>query len=94
MLLFDTHPLSQKVKDPTNDSRAVIHLESSEEVEILEGSVEVDEDVDPASLARFKESFERKYDRPAFGGFAFSPRIAYAWLNSDFRTSVTRCEFE
>jgi pyridoxine/pyridoxamine 5'-phosphate oxidase len=35
--VFDTHPLSQKAKNLEHDARAVVHVESTEEVVILEG---------------------------------------------------------
>jgi pyridoxine/pyridoxamine 5'-phosphate oxidase len=93
VFLFDTHPLSQKVKNLTNDPRAVVHLESSEEVVILEGGVEVDEDVDAETFARFRAAFETKYGRAPVGAFAFTPTVAYAWRNRDYRGSATRYEF-
>lgn len=90
--LFDTHPQSQKVTNLTNDPRAVVHLESTEEVVVLEGAVEVHEDVPEEAFARFADAFEAKYGRRPFGAFAFTPRVAYAWVNSDYRGSVTRFE--
>ena len=89
---FDTHPQSQKVANLTNDPRAVVHLESIEEVVILEGVVEVHEEVSADAFARFADAFHAKYGRRPFGAFAFTPRVAYAWLNSDYRGSVTRYE--
>jgi hypothetical protein len=93
-LLFDTHPLSQKVRNLEHQSRAVAHLESAEEVVILEGVVDVEEEIDEARLERFADIYEERYafGRPD-GAFALYPRIAYAWINADYRGSVTRFAF-
>jgi hypothetical protein len=56
------------------------------------GDVDVANDLLPEAFARFAEHFQAKYGREPFGAFAFTPRIAYAWRNSDFRGSVTRFE--
>ena len=88
--LFDTHPLSQKARNLEHDRRAVVHLESAEEVVVLEGEVEVDEDVPAPRFERFRLAFEEKYGRFPCGAFEFTPRTAYAWDNADYAGSVTR----
>ena len=94
LLLFDTHPRSRKARNLTHDQGAVVHLESSEEVVILEGTVEVDEDVDPERFARFVQAYGVKYDLQAQGAFEFTPHLAYAWRNDDFAGSATRFAFD
>jgi PPOX class probable F420-dependent enzyme len=93
-LLFDTHPLSQKVRNLAHEPRAVAHVESADDVVILEGVVDVEEEIDEALLERFADIYEERYDfgRPD-GAFALNPRIAYAWRNADFRGSATRFAF-
>lgn len=93
-VLFDTHPLSQKVRNLEHDPRAVVHLEGGEEAVILEGTVEVHEDPEAGLLDRFVRAYKEKYDWESDGAFVFTPRIAYAWLNSDFAGSATRYAFE
>jgi len=78
------------------DSRCNVHLESGDEVVILEG--EVEEVVLDESLA---DSYEAKYDyRPETPGgegeawYRLRPRLAYAWRERDFPRSATRFDFE
>lgn len=89
-VLFDTHPLSQKARNLECDPHAVMHLESAEDVVILEGTVEVEEDVEPALLERFRVTYRARYGREALGAFEFTPTIGYAWADGDFRGSATR----
>lgn len=93
VLLFDTHPLSQKVTNLTRDPRAVVHLESADEVVILEGVVDIETEWEERLIQRFAAAHATKYGREPFseeGGFVFEPRLGYAWDNSDFAGSATR----
>jgi hypothetical protein len=80
-----------------NPSLAV-HLESGDDVVILEGLAE--ETTDPALLARLDAAYQAKYGLSLLeaGGagnpiYGLRPRIALAWLEDDFVASATRWEF-
>jgi PPOX class probable F420-dependent enzyme len=90
-VVFSTSPESRKGRNLARDPRVVIHLESGDDVVILEGEIEV------ISLAeRMADAYEAKYDyRPGGEGdwFSLRPRVAYAWRESDFPRSATRFSF-
>jgi PPOX class probable F420-dependent enzyme len=93
-LYFDTHPQSQKVRNLTHEPRAVVHLESADDVVILEGTIDVDDDVEEGELfERIAAAYESKYGNKPFGAFSFHPRIGYVWRNKDFVGSATRFAF-
>jgi Pyridoxamine 5'-phosphate oxidase len=92
VFLFDTHPRSQKMTNLHCDRRAVLHLESTEETVILEGEVDVDEEIGTEAEARFVEAYAAKYDFPAYCALVFRPKLAYAWINAEYRATVTRYE--
>jgi hypothetical protein len=87
---FGTNPRSQKGRNLEHDSRAVIHLESGDEVVILHGEVELSE-VDDTIL----DSYEAKYGYrpPGKSLFRLRPRLALAWLESDYPKTATRFDF-
>ena len=88
---FGTNPRSRKGRNLAHDPRAVIHLESGDEVVILHGQVErvpLEEAV--------ADAYEAKYDyRPEVPEFLrLRPRRAVAWTESDFPTTATRFDFD
>ena len=90
-LLFGTSPDSRKGRNLARDPRAVIHLESGDEVVILEGEVDrapVDD--------RVADAYEAKYDYrpPAPELLRLRPRIAYAWLEREYPKTATRFAFD
>ena len=72
----------------------VVHLESGDDVVILEGIAEEFTDPDPALFARFADASAAKYGwRPdTAGGYVLRPRVAYAW--SKFPEDATRFHFD
>lgn len=88
-LHFFTDPESLKARCLRRDPRAVIHLESGDEVVILEGVAR------PArATAEVVYDYERKYgielgEEPE-GMFRLSLTKALAWLESDFPRTATR----
>ncbi len=86
---FFTDPESLKARTITRDPRAVVHLESGDDVVILEGTVE------PCRPTReVIETYESKYgvslgDAPG-GMFRLKRTKALAWRESDFPRSATR----
>ena len=94
-LRFGTSRASRKGRNLAADPRVVVHLESGDEVVILEGDVE--EATIDASVA---DAYERKYAmRPgedASDGeawYALRPRMALAWTEGDYPRTATRFDF-
>ena len=97
---FSTGRRSRKGRDLATNPRVVVHLESGDDVVILEGTVE--EVTDPRHLARFVDAYFAKYavrvgttpeelrDGPAF---VLRPDRAFAWLESDYPGGATRWRF-
>jgi hypothetical protein len=91
-LWFGTSSRSRKGRNLARDPRVAVHLESGDEVVILEGEVEeapLDE--------RTADVYEAKYDyRPSppggegEGWYRLRPRVAYAWLERDYPRTATR----
>jgi nitroimidazol reductase NimA-like FMN-containing flavoprotein (pyridoxamine 5'-phosphate oxidase superfamily) len=96
-VLFSTGRNSRKGRDLTANPEVVIHLESGDDVVILEGAVE--EVTDPAVLARFADAYEVKYQfrpetaDPQDATYAVRPRVAFTWLERDFVESAARWTF-
>jgi hypothetical protein len=95
--LFSTSRSSRKGRNLTNQPYLVIHLESGDDVVILEGVAE--EAKEPALLAEFAQAYEVKYEfRPEIANtenvtYAVRLQVAFAWLESDFSGGATRWQF-
>jgi pyridoxine/pyridoxamine 5'-phosphate oxidase len=87
---FGTDPNSRKGRNLARDPRAVVHLESGDEVVILHGEVELSE-VDEAIL----DAYEAKYGYrpPGTRLFRLRPRRALAWLEAEYPKTATRFDF-
>jgi hypothetical protein len=90
-VLFGTSPDSRKGRNLARDPRVVIHLESGDEVVILEGEVDrapVDE--------RTADAYEEKYGLrpPGKELLRLRPRVAYAWIEQDYPKTATRFAFD
>jgi len=96
-LLFSTSRASQKGRNLARDPRLVVHLESGDEVVILDGLAYQENDV--GQLARFAEAYDAKYHfRPDIHDrenviFAVRPKVAFGWLEKDFPGGATRWVF-
>ena len=96
-LFFSTSRASQKGRNLARDSRVVVHLESGDEVVILEGVAE--EVMDVGRLTRFAEAYDAKYHfRPDIHNrddvtYAVRPQAAFGWLEKDFPGGATRWKF-
>jgi PPOX class probable F420-dependent enzyme len=94
---FSTDPTSVKGKNLLARPAVVVHLESGDEVCVLEGRAE--RVTDPDALSRFDDVYDEKYDvRPssmgdAAGVFVLVPTTALVWTEADFATTATRFEF-
>jgi pyridoxine/pyridoxamine 5'-phosphate oxidase len=87
---FGTNPRSQKGRNLARDPRAVVHLESGDEVVILHGEVERCPLEDSVA-----DAYEAKYDyRPEVPEFLrLRLSRALAWLESDYPKTATRFDF-
>jgi hypothetical protein len=94
-VLFSTSPRSRKGENLARDPRVVVHLESGDEVVIVEGEAErvaLDE--------RGADAYEAKYDHrpdpnwPDGLWFAVRPRVVYAWVERDYPRTATRFAFD
>jgi general stress protein 26 len=95
--LFSTSRSSQKARNLAHNPALVVHLESGDDVVILEGAAEAVSD--PAWLAQFADAYEAKYQfRPDIQDpknvtYALRVRTAFAWLEADFPGGATRWRF-
>ena len=96
-LWFSTDPTSTKARNLEARPDVVVHLESGDEVCVLEGRAERCRDRD--QLATFDELYEPKYDvRPSSMGedagvYVLRPTVALVWTEADFPTTATRFTF-
>ena len=94
-VVFGTNARSRKAINLERDARVVVHLESGDEVVILEGEVETIEVTDEIA-----DAFKPKYDwRPEVGGgdstrwYRLRPVLAQAWTESEYPKTATRFDF-
>jgi hypothetical protein len=78
---FATDRGSRKARNLRHDAATVVHLESGDEVVILEGHAE--EVTDAARRAAFDGAYHLSI-------WAVTPRVALAWQERDFPGSATR----
>jgi nitroimidazol reductase NimA-like FMN-containing flavoprotein (pyridoxamine 5'-phosphate oxidase superfamily) len=94
---FSTARLSRKGRNLSHAPDVVVHLESGDDVVILEGTAQ--EVTDPARLSQFAEAYLAKYDLrpdvvdPLNLTYAVQVHTAFAWLESDFPGGATRWQF-
>jgi hypothetical protein len=98
-LYFGTGRQTQKSKNIANNPAVSIHLESGDDVVILEGHA-VEADITEKKLrAKLDAECKRKYNMPLLVmpesiTYRVRPRVVLAWLEKDFPTNSTRWEFE
>ncbi len=94
---FGTGKGSRKALNLTASPEVVLHLESGDEVVILEGWLE--EVHDAGELATYADAYKKKYafrpdtEDPGSLTYRLYPRVAFAWLESDFPRTATRWLF-
>ena len=93
---FSTDADSLKARNIRRDPRGAVHLESGDEVVILEGRFE-----EVASTPKMVSEYERKYKIPvedasdgSEGVYRLSLNKALAWTESDFPKTATRWRLE
>ena len=95
-LYFGTHRDSRKARNIARNPHVSIHLESGDDVVIIEGAVE---EVDQKAVARQLDAACRKKYRmpmsvmPESVCFRVRPRVVLAWTEADFPNNSTRWEF-
>jgi hypothetical protein len=97
-LYFSTDTRSAKGRNLLHNGRVAVHLESGDEVVILEGTVQRFDRTHQVSGLR--EAYNEKYgfDMATLPSaesvwFAVKPAVALGWREADFPTSATRWEF-
>jgi general stress protein 26 len=94
---FSTSRNSRKARNIAENPAMVVHLESGDNVVILEGRAELE--TDRAVLQDFVDDYEDKYqfrpepDDPNNGYYRLHLQTAFAWLEADFPGGATRWEF-
>jgi len=96
-LLFGLGVNSRKARNLAKNRAVSLHLESGDDVLILEGVVEPVSA--PAVLARYVDAYGAKYDfrpdpaDPETVTYALRIETAFAWLERDFPATATRWRF-
>lgn len=93
-LFFDGAPYARWVRNLEANPKVVVHLESGEQVAILEGHVERLSILPVTVLPRVAAASEQKYGGTFedVGCLALRPRVAYAW--NSFPADATRFVFD
>ena len=97
VFVFSTDPASVKGKNMAAQAAVAVHLESGDNVVILEGAAETL--TDHSVLERFVAAYKVKYDiemditNADYGVYSVRPVTAQAWLESDFPATATRWKF-
>lgn len=93
--LFGTGEQSIKGKNIARNPEVVVHLESGDDVVIIEGVATKVRDA--ATMRTYAEAYERKYQfRPEEEpgtAYAVRPRVAFAWTEQEFPGTATRFRF-
>lgn len=94
-VVFSTSAESRKGRNLARDPRAVVHVESGDEVVVLEGEVEeiaLDEPMADAYEAKY--DYRPGPDSPEGIWYGLRPRVAYVWTDPDFPKTATRFTFD
>jgi Pyridoxamine 5'-phosphate oxidase len=94
LVMFSTDPESVTGRNVAAGSPVQVHLESGDEVAILDGRLERPDDAD--LLARFADAYEAKYgirvdvSRAETPILALRPSVVLSWEESDYPETATR----
>ena len=95
---FGTDRGSRKARNIASNSVMAVHLESGDDVVIVEGFVEAV--TDKSVLAQVDKGYLKKYQMGLSGHpgntmiYGLRPRVAFAWSENDFNQSATRWAFD
>lgn len=93
---FGAGPRTRKARNLAQNPNVTVHLESGEDVVILEGVAEVVTDPDPGLVERLFTTSSAKYgtgSRDVAGSYVVRPRVAFAWSEGAPHT-FTRWAFD
>jgi len=101
-LYFDGSPSTRRGRNIRHNSQVTVHLESGDEVLVLEGeAIILSTAPEPALAIRLAQAYTAKYERYGYapmpdnwdkgGLFIFTPKSAMGW--TQFPKDVTRWEF-
>jgi len=96
-LLFATDRASRKGRNVAANPRVVVHLESGDDVVILEGVAREETAADP--LSRFADAYDAKYAirpdsaDPAAVTYTLRPTVVFSWTEANYPTSAIRWSF-
>jgi PPOX class probable F420-dependent enzyme len=90
-LWFSTSDSSRKGRNLLRDPRVAVHLESGDEVVILEGEVER-VTLDDAKADAYRDKYGFRPEPGDDSGFwlRLRPRVAYAWTEAEYPRTATR----
>ena len=91
-LVFSCGPASRKARDIAADARVVVHLESGDDVVIVEGDA-----TGTAATDEVVAAYAAKYmpfDAEIGDWFFVRPRRAFAWQEASYPKNATRFDFE
>lgn len=91
---FGTDSQSRKARNLAENPAIAVHLESGDDVIILEGVIE-QESPDDALREKMNEESMTKYQMPLMlppgaAMYMLRPRVAFAWSESDMHNTATR----
>lgn len=102
-LYFGTSPNSRKARNLASNPNLTIHLESGDEVVIVEGVAEevtnpdsdLSESISDTYAAKYVDPESGEEIRPSVAGMlTVHPRVVFAWREQDFPRTATRWIFE
>ncbi|MSQ12250.1 MAG: hypothetical protein EXR48_06145 [Dehalococcoidia bacterium] len=94
---FSTDSASCKGRNLAANPNAVMHLESGDDVAVVEGRAE--EVMERGVLRRFAAAYKKKYDflpdvnSASSRVYCLRPQAVFAWEERDFPSSATRWAF-
>lgn len=94
LVMFSTDPTSVTGRNIAAGSPVQVHLESGDEVAILDGDIERPDD--PDLLARFADAYEAKYgisvdvSREETPILALRPAVVLSWEEANYPETATR----
>jgi general stress protein 26 len=98
-LYFGTGRLSRKARNLTHNPAISIHLDSGDDVVILEGIATELALTDKATLKKVDAASRAKYKMPLMTTpevvlYSVRPRVVLAWTEKDFPNNATRWQFD
>jgi pyridoxamine 5'-phosphate oxidase-like protein len=93
---FGGGPRSRKVRNLSQNPNVVVHLESGDDVVVLEGEAKPVHDPAPTLTERLSGASADKYGMAGGteGYYAVLPKVVFAWSHESFPSTATRWVFE